>query len=683
MLRTLALPTDWARVRGRWTDWRIPRLTWDAALRVHALTLLELVVVVAWALVVTQPYLDLDPAAIPAGQEFGSIIPAHHFWTRAQTCGWCALWNGNTQGGSPAMADPFGSTLHPVVMVPTVIWGVINGSKLALVAGFLMAGLAQWWLGRVLDLGRIACVWSGCLAIAGGHLSSRMENGALVGVIATAACALVLPPLIAVMRAPTRRAAVALGVVLGLAAVAGQGYYQVGFALISPAALLLVPRNPALWGRLARRLGLALALALLLAAPLLVPFLMFAPVWAKQTDPSLGAFQPLAYLPLNLVIDDMKFHGSDLLGKRSHPALNVIFIGWLAVLLALWGLHKGLRRPDRSALYFLLAQALLALWLASGAPMRWLASVSPSPALTEFVTGLRFGSILAGLAVAPILGLAAVGLDSLLRATGPHIRLGVAMPDRQPRVLPLVLDARWLLIVPLLLALNDGRLLGTQWIGTYRLGPEVPAVLDALRTPDLQWVDVPGWKPYWVEPAVARNLKLAGSPEAGAVERFRWRDRPLPLPVLSTGPQSPPPGMEPRGDVAGWLVYAAPPGREYAAVTDAMGARTVCTAQGLGGQVDVSCNAPHDGTLTVIENYWGGWQAAVDGRGVPVRPGRWLELELPAGQHEIQLRYRPWDVPVGLALMAAGIALAVYLWRKPEPLAPEARRGAMAVSHAT
>ena len=86
---------------------------------------------------------DLDPAVIPAGREYLSTIQQHHFWTWVQRSSACAFWNGSVVGGGPALADPYASTLHPLVAVPTLLLGVPAGAKLALAGALFMAGVAQ------------------------------------------------------------------------------------------------------------------------------------------------------------------------------------------------------------------------------------------------------------------------------------------------------------------------------------------------------------------------------------------------------------------------------------------------------------------------------------------------------------------------------------------------------------
>jgi hypothetical protein len=645
--------------------------------RAALLTAGELLALLVWALWFARPYLDLDPAVVPAGREYGSTINLHHLWTWARACGLCALWDGSVRGGSPAFADPYGSTLHPLVALTTLGWGVPAGAKLALAGAFFMGGLAQWWLGRVLGLGRVACVWSGAMAVVAGNLSGRMELGAFALVISTAACALVLPPLVAVGLTGSPRAAVALGLTLALAALAGQAYLQIGLVFALPAALLLLPwgapRASGLLGAVLRRYALAAGIAVLLAAPFLVPLLHFLPQFGKDTDPLFRSAQPFPYVPLNLVIADLDYYTSDALRKLPFPAVYVNYVGWLPVLLAVIALGGQLPPATRRAARFLAVFAVLILWQASAAPFAWLARLAPRSVLAQSLTDIRYPALIAGLAVPCLLGLAALGTDRLLRWAWPRLRIAI-MPNPSALAAPrtggpgpradgaLALDTRWLLAVPLVLAVVDAWSFDRQWVRTVRMGAEVEPVLSSLRTPDLQWVDIPFGEHYWVEPATGMGLKLAMG-----IQRFSWKGHSPPEPVREATRSGPPDGMALLTTTGGVGVYAAPPGGEYAAVERLDGTRTVCTAHGAGGDVDVHCAAPSTGVLTVKENAWSGWQARVDGRPAPLLAGPWLAVELPAGSHTVGFRYRPWDVPLGLVLATAGVGGAVWAWRAPDP----------------
>lgn len=621
-------------------------------MRSRVLTALELVVLLCWTLLVTWPYLNFDMLVVPAGREFLHHIHPHHVWNNALECGWCAVWNGNVRGGYPAFADPQTSLLHPLIILATLGAGVLNGAKLSLVGAFLMAGLAQWWLGRVLGLGRVACVWSAAVAVAGGQLAGRMEHGIFSLVIAVAACALVLPPLIRLMQTGSRRYAVLLGITLALAVLAGQGYIQIGLLLTMPAALLLVRWEKDFVLLLTRRLLLAAAVALLLAAPLLVPLLHFLPNFTKFTDSNFSSAQPFAFIPLNLVINDHAFYSSEALGKTPFPGITVIFIGWIPVLLALWGLRDLWHSPRRRLMLFLVATALLAFWYASAAPFRLI--VSLLPALEPQIGGLRFPALFAILAVPPVLALAAAGLQHILDMDWPRLQMGLVDSNSQHKF---TLHLRWLLVLPLALALSTAWTFTSHWVKGTAMHPDIFAVLDALRTPDTQWVNTPYGEQFWIEPAVRSGLKLSQG-----VQGWFWYGRDIPEPVREASPGGSPPGMAFSSVVGNKTISEQLEGREYATVQHPNDSHAACEAHATGGNIDVQCQITEPGTLTVKENSWAGWQVYVNDAPADLIAGPWLKVELPEGTNWVEFRYRPWDVQIGLLLWLGGVLLACYAW---------------------
>ncbi|MBI3973707.1 MAG: hypothetical protein HY332_20725 [Chloroflexi bacterium] len=620
--------------------------------------------ITVWTLVVTAPYLNFDPAAVPSGREYLSTIQHHHFWTWVKQCGPCAFWNGSVIGGVPALPDPYGSTLHPLVATTALVWGVPNGAKLALVGAFLMAGLAQWWLGRVFGLGRLACVWSACMAVAAGNLAGRMDLGAFAMVVSTAACAVVWPPLVLVMRTASRRAAVLLGVALGLAIISGQGYMQIALAFTLPVALVLLPRDTAQLRLRAKRLALAAGIALPLAAPMLVPFLHFQPYFYKDSDATFKSAQPLQYAPLNLVINDKQYYFTENLGRLPYPTVYVNYVGWIPVILAVAALGRlrASASAEQRVILFLAALAVIALWVSSAAPFALLAQLGGGSAAARLFTSIRYPSMMAGLAIPGVLGLAAITLDRIVHTPWPRLTLSLGLtPGAGGRVeRTFAPDLRWVLALPLLFALANEWAFSRAWIATERLNPSVTRVLEALRTPDLQWVDQPFGEHFWVEASTGMGLKLSSG-----IHRWKWNGRALPESALVASREGPRPGMTPLATMEGIVISAALAGREYAAVEGA-GQRTVCAAHGVAGDVDVVCDAPHPGVLTVKENSWTGWGARVEGRPATLLPGQWLALELPAGRHTISFRYRPWDAFLGLLLCLAGAVLAAYSWWRGE-----------------
>ena len=199
---------------------------------------LELGAIIAWAAFVGRGYLSFDPLTLPAGyfNEFGSAIMSHAVLTNPRACGLCVLWNGAVNGGNPAFAELHGAPLHPLVAGSTLLWGTITGAKVVVVASLALAGVAQWWLARVQGLSRLPRLWGALLAVTGSHLLARLDQGVVAVVLSTAACSLLLAPLLDTLLTGSRRSAVLLGIMLALALVSGQGYLQLGVALgLSPA----------------------------------------------------------------------------------------------------------------------------------------------------------------------------------------------------------------------------------------------------------------------------------------------------------------------------------------------------------------------------------------------------------------------------------------------------------------
>lgn len=619
--------------------------------RARLLVAAEVLGIAVWALFVTRPYMDMNPNVVPVGREFLSAIQTHHAWTWAQSCGMCAFWNGSERGGAPTFADPYGSMLHPLVALATLGWGVRNGAKVALIIVFIAGGFAQWWLAWTIGLGRVARLWSGALAVVAGHLGARAENGNFGLLLSTVACALVLPPLIGVVRGGGRCMAVVLGITLASAIVAGQGYMQIGLACIAPLFLLLLPQDHAARWRIVHHLAGAGGLALLLAGVFLVPFLHFLPQFGKYLDPEFRNLTPFFLMPLHLVIDDPDFYYTTALSKLPYPYLYTNFIGWIPVALALWAGYRHLPAQRRMLIVLTLA-TVVALWVASGMPLVWIANHVPP--LANQMAAIRFHTVIAGLAIPPLLALAAIGVDRLMHVAELRLHLALSRADEAPR--GVALDPRVLLVVPLLFALLQAYQFNGRWIATTQLLPEVGPVLAAIRTPDMQWVNPPFGEHDFVEPAIGAGMKLSSG-----FRTWNWKDHKEPFPFREADRKGVQDGMQNVGMIGPVLINAAQPGSEYAVVIAPGGKRTVCTANGLAGNIDVRCDTPEGGVLTIKENVWNGWNAQIGGVAATFLPGQWMSINVPPGAQQVTLRYQPWDVVVGMVLTLVGVALAGWL----------------------
>jgi hypothetical protein len=315
-------------------------------------------------------------------------------------------------GGSPFLADPFTGALHPISAVAGTIADAVNAAKLTFLASIWMAGAAQWWLGKVIGVGRWSRLWLALAATSGGHILGRMELGAISLVLSTAATSLALAGAVDLALTRTRRAALRLGVLLALAIVAGHGYVQLALLFWAPWIALIAWDRKAGRGLPWRDFALAGALAALMAGALLVPLARFWSSLDKFSDPLFETSQPFEYVPLNLVIHDWDYYLAGGLGSTDFPYLHILYIGWPAVVLAAVGLARG-RRADRRLLASLALGAVTMFWLASGVPFRWLAGFLPA------VASVRHVALMASLAVPAVLALAGYGLDRLLEFTSP------------------------------------------------------------------------------------------------------------------------------------------------------------------------------------------------------------------------------------------------------------------------
>lgn len=619
------------------------------------LVAIELGIVLGWTLWFTWPYFNFDALVIPTGLEYPSAIHPFHVWTRFLECGACAWWNGSVHGGYPAMAELQAGLLHPLPMLGALVFGVSNGLKLTLIGAFYMAGLAQWWLGHVCGAGRVARTWAACMAVVAGNLAGRMEGGWPNLVLAAAAYALVLPPLIRSAETRSRRWAAVLGICLALLFVAGQGYLQAGIMMLLPLALVLAEPNR-VWATV-RRLVLALVLGFMLAAPFLVPFLHFMPQFGKDIDPAFHAAQPLRFVPLQLVIDDLDFLKSEALGQLAFPGLNANFVGWIPVVLALipWGVFADGRAERRRCLLFLGLMVLFAFCLAAAFPLRFLTAKLPA-AIALQLAGLRHIPYLLGLAVPPLLALSALGLDRLLGA-GLWPKLDLAFTNARGRS-SLSLDSRWLLVIPLALALRQAAQFNGQWIATTPIPPAVVASLEAIPRDDAQWVA--GAHHVHMELAVGMGLKLTA-----AFKPWFWVERTDPPAMYALADAGDPvPDFREVLAANGGRYFEAPESHAYALVEHPPTGFSICQARSRGGNIELGCAQPVAGRLQVKEHAWTGWRAWLDGKPVPIERRDWIALDMPAGEHRVVLRYRPWDLPWGLAIAGGAWLAILVIWRR-------------------
>jgi hypothetical protein len=614
--------------------------------------LAELLLLGLWALWVGQEYLDFDPNIVPFGREFGMIVQSFHFWDRVIECGWCALWDGSQNGGFPAIANPQSGILHPIIMLSVLALGVVNGSKIIIIAAIWFAGVANWALAKQMKLGFLPRIWGGAIVMVGGHLAGRMEPALITMVLATAMVSLVYPAVLAVANSNNRKTVVILAVISVSAILAGQGYLQLGLLVTLPAfgfllldnSLKIIPR----W----KDYAIAAVFAALISAPFLVPFINLSGKFSKDVDFEFFSAQPLTYSPLNLVIDSFDFYIIDTLSHIAISNLYILFIGWVPVILAIIGLSMS-RMKDRQVLYLASSAALIFLFV-SPTSLKWFVKIFPTLAF------FRFPSYILGAAITPIIGVSAYGLDRMLKLSWPKLNISLA---EKPKQFIKGFSLKWILLIPLVIGLNQAFAFSRYYLASIPVSEEALVLLEELKTEGLEWIQPPFGEQFWLEPAVDMGMKIS-------IGLMPWSidEHPLPIPLLEATRYSEPPApnAQPILTVNDVYIYFRE-GERYASVLTPS-AYIPCVASGSGGRIEVRCSSPGSGILRVKENMLPGWEAWIDGDEVQLVGDNWLEVEAMPGEHLYTFRYLPWDVPVGLALSVLGISLCVWWWRKPDSI---------------
>ena len=84
-----------------------------------------------------------------------------------------------------------------------------------------------------------------------------------------------------------------------------------------------------------------------------------------------------------------------------------------------------------------------------------------------------------------------------------------------------------------------------------------------------------------------------------------------------------------------------------------------------GPRIEATVVAPRDGLAVILDPFYPGWTATLDGKPVPVLRAdhAFQAVPVPAGRHELRLTYRNRWVGIGAAVSVATLALLVAALR--------------------
>jgi hypothetical protein len=603
-------------------------------------------------------------ATYPIGAELQAPVISDPVWQfvpwlrlarRELAAGRLPLWNPHQDGGEPLLANYLSALASPLV-VPVLLLGVENGWNLSLLLRLLAAGTGMYLLLR--DAGRspLGATLGGVVVALSGPFIAWLENPNTLVVA-------VVPWLLLAIRrmaAGVTRLRVA-GVATATFGVLTGGHAETAlFAGVLALAMLLAQARPA--PRRAAACGAAV-LGALFAAPVLLPF----------TEYFLGSAARVGHARAPFVLSLaslVRFVAPS--SAVDNPVTGAATVSVVGLLLALLG--AALWRWDREAFVWVGAAAAvllvtydnpLARVLATATPVFWTRALIllplPLAALASAgldavreIAGRRLGRRGAG-AIAVALATGATA-ELLLAARGVHAVTAVAaVAPATPLLDALAADHDVFRVLPLgpVLPPNAATDYGLDDVRGYdALAPRgwraaresigrftaAPAVNDAMLPADLAsgGRGLDGW-----------NVKyLLLPPGAGTTVGRLGSDLRLDLEVVYTGAD----GVILRN-------------RRVLPRVRLLGGGDAAVVARDATRWAVRTASRSDAVLEVANPYFPGWRAQVDGRdaAISAAPGEPIRVALPAGPHEVVLRYRPWSFVAGVLLALLG-AVALSAW---------------------
>ena len=209
----------------------VGRMQWQAALRIAARfgIFLDIAVIVGVIIIFARPVLNFDESHIPSsdpdweGQTSTMQLDTQSILDHAEF----PLWDPYFHTGVPYAAEPKTRVLNPIATVPSLIWGALNGSKVAVVLSMVSAGLAMYYLAAVSGLSRAWRVWCGLLMAMSGAFVGRVYIGHFILLAGLP----YVPLVFAFGLQALRRGGVVYPMLAGLASallfVSGQYYYTI------------------------------------------------------------------------------------------------------------------------------------------------------------------------------------------------------------------------------------------------------------------------------------------------------------------------------------------------------------------------------------------------------------------------------------------------------------------------
>ena len=368
---------------------------------------------------------------------------------RAPSIGHLPAWNPYLGSGTPLINNGFFYLFNPFMSLPVLLLGGVQGTKLAIIIGLVMAGYSMWFLGRAVGLGALARVSGAVLYLMNGGFVGKMAGGHFQLGLSLVWPPLVFAGLLWTLKTRRRAAPILMAAAFALLFFSGNIYFTLHVLLCCAviSAAYLIHRQEQRWHldlEGLKRLGLGGLLALGLV------MIQFLPLWmvrdyvgheAVSFDNDSGQLSEQVDMSLSLANfivpwESWKQFSTPPVSEFSQVSYSYIgpAVFLLIGLLALFVPREGLQRYGKIIWIALLLALLMMIW---GAGQTFVVNelYRSIPLLAQF----RFIGRANAIAALWWILLAGIALDALWRRTRkmPGLPAGFGAQDRHRLLLAL------------------------------------------------------------------------------------------------------------------------------------------------------------------------------------------------------------------------------------------------------
>jgi hypothetical protein len=362
------------------------------------------------------PFLDLGlPRNLP-GSEFESFKAFDQILEFSlKSHGEFPLWNPFFYTGLPYTAHPMLHAYNPFISIPVMLFGALDGFKIAVFLGFVIAGLGMWWLGKEIGLTPTGRIWISLMYTFSGVAAAKFIQGQYLMVLAFGWIPFSLAAIIAATRSRQRKYIYAAAIGLALLFLSGNAYYAYYMLyVIALYAVITIPkfeRNPLKLKIDREDIKVLVAIGVLslgLIAIQLLPALEYRDQYLKALNTDLTDSRSLRDIVLDFTSPDPFRPGG--FSDELRPEEFYAYTGWWPFIGVLF--TPIVWRTDKKR-YLVLFLALFIFTLAwiDVKDMPWRNIFQQTPFLFQF----RYPSRMVVIGALSIVTAAGLGLDGLLQ----------------------------------------------------------------------------------------------------------------------------------------------------------------------------------------------------------------------------------------------------------------------------